>query len=362
MVDLGEELSRRNGSAVLTVARSLSSAANRAGQDSLIGGGRGTIRDLKGCVEVVQRTDKRSRLITALDFAARGLKGEGLIPREVVIPGPKPETVFLHNRPWDAELFRAAFPDSRIVLYLHNLTMRRALPSAMRHALDKFDHVITVSEFVRHELLNRSKWEATGHVTSVLNAPPGHSYAASVEPRTDVLYVGRLTPEKGGHVLLEALEELDEVVNVTFVGGHFFLPGQTLSRYEQRLRQRAARLTHSVRFTGPLPPSEIRTHMAASRIVVVPSLWDDPCPLVLYEAMESPAAVVAAAVGGMVEQGARGGVEFFPRGDSSALAVTLTNLLSDSIRRADLAAAGTASASARTWDDVFFEVQAAAGG
>jgi glycogen(starch) synthase len=68
----------------------------------------------------------------------------------------------------------------------------------------------------------------------------------------------------------------------------------------------------------------------SARAVIVPSIWDDPCPTVVLEAMAAGRPVVASASGGirdMVVDGVTG--LLVAPGDVSALAQAISSVLRD---------------------------------
>lgn len=97
-----------------------------------------------------------------------------------------------------------------------------------------------------------------------------------------VLFVGRLTEEKGVDVLLEAWERFAESSLELLVIGDGPLRG--------RLEADAGR---RVRFLGRLSPMEVRRHMLDARVLVFPTVWLEPFGMVLIEAMACGLPVVA---------------------------------------------------------------------
>jgi glycosyltransferase involved in cell wall biosynthesis len=110
-------------------------------------------------------------------------------------------------------------------------------------------------------------------------------------------YVGRITPEKGPDLILEAANLLQQRglnVSVCLVGD-----GAQLSS----LRGRATELNLGERFHAPgkLPRLEALRHMAGSLAVVVPSRWDDPSPFTVLEACALGRPVIGSNRGGIPE-------------------------------------------------------------
>jgi glycosyltransferase involved in cell wall biosynthesis len=107
-----------------------------------------------------------------------------------------------------------------------------------------------------------------------------------------VVYVGRLSEEKGVTILLRAAKETPEI-HYTIVGtGPAFAELQALS-HELSLR--------NVTFTGYKTGEELETIRSKARLVVVPSVWYENYPLAIVEAKARGQVVVASAIGGITE-------------------------------------------------------------
>jgi glycosyltransferase involved in cell wall biosynthesis len=135
-------------------------------------------------------------------------------------------------------------------------------------------------------------------------------------PDAPLLFVGDLVPDKGVHVLLDAYRLLDNPPPLLLAGR----PTPGIARM----------IPEGVQLVGALPHEQVLRLFRSARAVVVPSVWSDPCPTVVLEAMAAGRPVVAAASGGildMVVDGATG--LLVPPGDASALAQAITSILSD---------------------------------
>ena len=60
-------------------------------------------------------------------------------------------------------------------------------------------------------------------------------------------------------------------------------------------------VSEAIIFTGFMPHEKLKYLYSAVDIVVLPSVWQDPCPLVVLEAMASGTCLVSTAVGGVPE-------------------------------------------------------------
>jgi len=93
--------------------------------------------------------------------------------------------------------------------------------------------------------------------------------------------------------------------------------------------------------SGRLEGADVDAAFSSARIVVVPSIWEEPCPTVALEAMARGRAVVASGIGGlndMVEHGITG---LLVRPNNPALlGDAIESLLDDPERTAAMGRAG----------------------
>ncbi len=155
-----------------------------------------------------------------------------------------------------------------------------------------------------------------------------------------VLYVGRLTTEKGIGVLLDAWRRREDATLVLVGDGPL-----------------ASRIPDGVRFLGPIARQNLAVAYAAASVSVVPSvptpLWREPWGLVCNEAMHQGRVVVAttavgAVAGGLVRDGETGVV--VPHGDARALSTAIDRLLRDATLRAQLGAAARVAVASYTYE------------
>lgn len=146
-------------------------------------------------------------------------------------------------------------------------------------------------------------------------------------PDAPLLFAGDLTRDKGVQVLLDAYGRLESASPLVLVGRSTepdtwtFPPGAT--------------------WLGPRPHEEVMGLFRSSRAVIVPSVWDDPCPTVVLEAMAAGRPVVAAASGGIVDMVVDGHTgRLVPPGDVTALAEALEAILADPERARLMGSAG----------------------
>ena len=127
-----------------------------------------------------------------------------------------------------------------------------------------------------------------------------------------LLYIGDLSPDKGIQPLLDAYAALDSPPPL-------LLAGRSATDW---------RFPPGARWLGQVPHHEVVELVNSALAVVVPSVWADPCPTVVLEAMAAGRPVVAAASGGIVDMVVDGRTGFLvPPGDAEALAGALATLV-----------------------------------
>ena len=163
----------------------------------------------------------------------------------------------------------------------------------------------------------------------------------SDDPNAAVLVgvVTRITPEKGIHVLVSAMQALKGKADVKLliVGGPYF---QKDVAYMDALEQEVVDLgiEDSVIFTGFLSDTRIVTSLLD--IVLVPSIIPEACPRTIIEAMAVGKPVIATPLGGSKELVTPETGILVPPEDASAVADAIATLAAD---RERLTAMGNAA-------------------
>ena len=154
-------------------------------------------------------------------------------------------------------------------------------------------------------------------------------------PERTVAFAGRITPEKGVDLLIEALAVHPYAWDRLLVAGD----GWDRDRCERLARDRG--LGERVEFLGHRDAQGVRETLARARVVAFPSRWPEPFGIVGLEAMAVGRPVVATAVGGIPEWLDDGHTGILvPPGDAAALGWAIRSLLADPARAAEFGAEG----------------------
>jgi alpha-maltose-1-phosphate synthase len=237
-----------------------------------------------------------------------------------------------------------------------------------RISLEAADAVIAVSEGMRDDLLTAYPAIDAGRVEVIYNGIDTDEYAP--DDGTDVLarhgidagaptvvFVGRITRQKGVAHLVEALRHVDPGVQLVLCAGSPDTPeiGAEIEAAVARLRQERGNV---VWLQEMLPKPEVIQILTHATVFACPSVYE-PLGIVNLEAMACETAVVATATGGIVEvveAGATGllvpidavddgtGEPRDPAAFAAAFAEGLNAVVRDPARAAEMGRAGRARA------------------
>jgi glycosyltransferase involved in cell wall biosynthesis len=150
------------------------------------------------------------------------------------------------------------------------------------------DLFLVLNEFARERFARGGLPADRIRVKANFVADPGRRSVPASSSR-EVLYVGRLSPEKGVGVLVEAWRRVAARTGLELV-----IVGDGPERAEL---ERAA--PPGIRFEGQLPAARVRERMAAARSLVLPSIWYEGQPMVALEALAAGLPVLASRTGGI---------------------------------------------------------------
>jgi glycosyltransferase involved in cell wall biosynthesis len=280
-------------------------------------------------------------------------------------------------------LMRRTNPQARIVLHMQIDWLVQLDPYALEARLADADAIVGISESVTEAIRKRFPNYALRCDTVFSGVdidafyPPAND--AFCSKRDLIVWVGRLSPEKGVHVLLDAFEKVLAVrpgTRLELIGGpwvrsvdeiniHHDPRVRKLNRFYGKesyidLLQRRLRmgLDTKVSRVGVLRHEELSDRMRAAALMVMPSL-SEPFGMPVAEAMATGLPVVASRVGGLPELVVDGktGLLVDPD-DPAALAEAILRLLNDRALAQAMGKAGRLRAEQLfTWDQTVARLQ-----
>lgn len=219
------------------------------------------------------------------------------------------DAIILENRPGYA-LPLSEVTDAKLIVHLHNDFLNSE--SKQAQAIARACHsVITVSDFIKQRVetvLSPQLKVITVH--NGINLPRFYqatSLSRSSLGFTDedfiVVYSGRINREKGVKELIQAFKRLKDYphIKLMVIGGSFFGNEQGADPFIQSLQAEAEELSNRIIFTGYVPYGQIPSYLKMADVAAVPSMWDDPFPTTILEAMAAGLPIVATHSGGIKE-------------------------------------------------------------
>lgn len=154
-----------------------------------------------------------------------------------------------------------------------------------------------------------------------------------------LLYVGRISELKGLHILVKALQHLQQSVCLVIIG-----PPDWDTAYHQNLlnliEKENQKGVHKVEYLGPMEQSEIVKWYQKASLLILPS-FTEGFPVTILEALSCQTPVIATPVGGISEiiKNHQTGI-LIPPGDTNSLAKAINFLLKNEDVRLKMACEG----------------------
>lgn len=238
----------------------------------------------------------------------------------------KCDIVHIHNFSQFIPIIRAFNPDVKIILHMHCDWLVELDRSMIKRRLSQADLIVGCSEYIT-EKIRRHFPEYANRCQTIYNGVDIDHFTPEKDPgkkkrgsAKHLLFVGRITPEKGLHTLLEAFQILVKQypqARMEIVGPHeqtprsfivdlhdnnkvaglkWFYNKNYLSQLKTMLR---SDLANQVIFSGHIQQVYLHNNYRNADVLVNPS-FSESFGMSLIEAMATGIPVVATRVGGMV--------------------------------------------------------------
>jgi glycosyltransferase involved in cell wall biosynthesis len=278
------------------------------------------------------------------------------------------EIVHIHNYSQFASVIRFINPKVKIFLHMHCEWLTQLDEKVISKRLSKVDRVIGCSNYITSKVKNRFE-QFNDKCVTVENGVDIDNFSLrnSIDSKLNkeeihFLFVGRVSPEKGLHTLLEAFNKVfqnhknitlhivgpEKSAPINFIVGltddksikelKRFYNGENYS--EQLTKILSQEALQKVIFHGQVHSNKLDTYYNMADILVNPS-FSESFGMSLIEARASGVPVIASRIGGMVEivENSKAGV-LYEAGNAVELSQGMEKLISDIPQRKLLAKRG----------------------
>ena len=216
----------------------------------------------------------------------------------------KKQLIEIHNRPYliDQVAKGNKFP---ISLFFHNdpQTMKGSrLIKDRENILEKCTAIFCVSEYLKNKFLEGIK--SNLQKVHVLHNGVERKLKKFPTKKKEILFVGRLVPEKGVHIYVEAIKAIAYKYldwNFGLIGSFRLGDNKNVNLYVKKVIKKFKSIGPQAHFYGFQNQKFVEEKMKSASIVIIPSVWEEPFGLVAAEAMSSGACIIASKVGGIPE-------------------------------------------------------------
>ena len=223
----------------------------------------------------------------------------------------KNQLIEIHNRPYLVEEISRInkFPVS---LFFHNdpQTMKGSKSIEERqNILDKCVAVFCVSEFIKKKFLEGIN--KNFQKVHVLYNGVERKLKSFPLKKKEVLFVGRLVPEKGVHLYVDVIQNIANKFknwNFHLIGSFRLGDDKNKGSLVSEVITKFKKIGNQTQFHGFKNQDFVQEKMKSASIIIIPSIWEEPYGLVAAEAMSNGIAIIASDIGGIPEVVKEGGV------------------------------------------------------
>jgi len=258
----------------------------------------------------------------------------------------QPSWIHIHNRPGAVPLFRSHFPKAKVILHMNNDHLVEGSEfeqQASYRAARQANTLVFCSDYTRQKAFAQFPQLSDIRNAVIPNGAdsPKNEDAIGNRVTNRILFVGRIIPEKGVDLLIDAFE----TVRIRFPDATLRIVGSTKTgisetdAYIERLKANAKPHGDAIQFCDSQAHDEVQNEFAHAAVFVCPSRWEEPFGMVNVEAMAAGVPVVAFARGGISEALGDSGILVHDL-SAKALGLAIITLLKRPPRMTELSARG----------------------
>ena len=173
---------------------------------------------------------------------------------------------------------------------------------AFRSFMAEMDHIIAPAMWVKDLLIRNNVLsdKITVSRQGLCSALPQNLYHVPRPTMHDlkIIFMGRLAPEKGAHILIQAFRSDPELKATLDIYG--IIQGEGGREYEKKLHSLAGNDTR-IQFFSAVPADKVGITLQSYDVLAIPSQWLETGPMVVLEAFAAGIPVIGSNLGGIAE-------------------------------------------------------------
>jgi spore coat protein SA len=216
--------------------------------------------------------------------------------------------IHVHNRPTYIPILKKINPKAKVILHMHNDHILKLNKKQFVALSDAVDLIISVSNYIQKGIISKGK-EFGIHVDSkckvLLNGANANHFVKidQITSKNNLLFVGRLNKNKGIKQLIEAtLIAKQKIPDIKLkIAGSAGFGNLEDTPFVKEIKELASQSPESFDFLGYIKHSQVPELFKDSALYVIPSIWNDPCPLAVIEGMATGVPMIVGNQGGIPE-------------------------------------------------------------
>ncbi|GMK48354.1 hypothetical protein PghCCS26_54840 [Paenibacillus glycanilyticus] len=196
-------------------------------------------------------------------------------------------------------------PNAKIIWSAHNVRDKSAF--LVNHWCKHVDTIASVSEFLKGSIENTLKQSLKRKHIVLHNPLPSEWFTNEKQiqrKKNSVLFCGRIVPQKGLDILIKAImllpEHLKATLELGIAGGTHFL-GSKENAYSISLKKLLDESGVNYKLLGFINNDQLYQVYDEYEILVIPSNWAEPAPLVAGEGQARDCKIISSTAGGLPE-------------------------------------------------------------
>lgn len=224
----------------------------------------------------------------------------------------KPDLIIVENRP-EFILYLSDKINVDIILHLHNDSLNKDTNNA-QEIVDACNKIWCVSDFIKKRVETIRLTNKIEVLFNAIDLEKFVPYSPNISLKRElgfddsdyiIVFSGRISRAKGIRELIEAFISLKKSrltnIKLLIVGSAFYGTNTSKNFFIKSLERILFEYRDDVCFTGFVSYDRIPEYLSLADVYVIPSIWDDPCPLTVFEGLAMGIPLIVSDSGGIPE-------------------------------------------------------------